>query len=193
MIMTDWPSVAAAAAVGAAGLYLGNSIHRRIRAEIDSHVAEKRFGSYAALWAKTKLASPMRTEPLSEAERETLFKDLTGWYYEAGNGMLLSQDVRNIYLKAKKNLTCPVDELQPESLRDRVRAGDTPDQVRGQASIDQLSILRTSMRADIKIYTSPYDEELDDEDIAFLVECNVDIGRSPWKDARTRASEPRDA
>jgi hypothetical protein len=63
------------------------------------------------------------------------------------------------------------------------RAGDA---VRGQASIDQLSLLRTSMRADIRIFTEPYDEDLSADDLAFLTASRVDLGRSPWRDAMKR-------
>jgi hypothetical protein len=56
------------------------------------------------------------------------------------------------------------------------------------AVLTQLSLLRTSMRADIRIFTEPYDEDLSDDDIAFLRACNVDLGRPPWRDAIARRS-----
>jgi hypothetical protein len=115
----------------------------------------------------------MRGAPLTPIERSQLFNKLTDWYYDGGQGMLLTEPTRNIYLRAKKNLTCPIEELVPESLAEQVaRDGDA---VRGQASIDQLSLLRTSMRADIRIYTQPYDEELSREDVAFLEACKVNV------------------
>jgi hypothetical protein len=134
----------------------------------------------------------MRLVPLTRAERSQLYDKLTDWYYDDGNGMLLTPATRNIYLKAKKNLTCPPEELVPESLVEQA-AHDDGDTVRGQASIDQLSLLRTSMRADIRIYTQPYDEELSTEDIAFLEASNVDVHSDPWRDARKRQSVHHDA
>lgn len=102
------------------GLYLGNSVRRRTHAEIESQVAEKRFGSYAVLWASTELASPTREEPLTSKERKQLFQDLTNRYSDDGHGMLLSEETRNMFLKAKKNLICAVDDIEPELLRKRL-------------------------------------------------------------------------
>ena len=65
---------------------------------------------------------------------------------------LLTEATRNIYLNAKRNLTCPPENLVPKTLAEQIiRDGDV---ARGQASIDQLSLLRTPMRADIGISLS---------------------------------------
>jgi hypothetical protein len=158
---------------------------------VEAKAAEKRFAAYAALWEKTKVASPMRGTPLTPDERSQLFDDLTDWYYDGGHGMLLTEQTRNIYLQAKKNLTCPANELEPGSLAERVSADG--DAARGAASIDQLSLLRTSMRADVEIYTHPYDESLSQDDVNFLQACNVDLGRPPWRDALARKGAHLDA
>jgi len=189
--LAEWLGIVVTAVLGVAALYYGQSLRRRMRAEVEAKVAEKRFAAYAALWAKTKTASPMRDTPLSQKDRSQLFKDLTDWYYDSGHGMLLSEQTRNIHLKAKKNLTCPLEALEPASLAERVALGDEAD--RSSANIDQLSLLRTSMRSDIQIYTQPYDEELSPEDIAFLEACKVDLGQPPWRDALPRESVPWDA
>ncbi len=189
--MTEWIGIAVTAVLTLAGLYFGNALRLKTRTEVEANVAEKRFAAYAALWAQTKTASPMRRVPLTRAERSQLYDQLTDWYYDGGNGMLLTEETRNIYLQAKKNLICPTEELVPESLVEQaVRDGDA---ARGQASIDQLSLLRTSMRADIRIYTQPYDEELSPEDIGFLKASKVDLRRPPWRDARKRQSAHHDA
>jgi hypothetical protein len=189
--LAEWLGIVVTAVLGIAALYYGQSLRRRMRAELEAKVAEKRFAAYAALWAKTKRASPMRDTPLSPEDRSQLFNDLTDWYYDSGHGMLLSEQTRNIYLKAKKNLTCPVEDLEPTSLAERVALGDDAD--RSSATIDQLSLLRTSMRSDVQIYTQPYDEELSPEDIAFLEACKVDVDQPPWRDAIPRGSAPSDA
>jgi hypothetical protein len=174
----------------AAALYFGNNLRRRTRAEVEANVAEKRLPAYAALWEKTKIASPMRGSPLTPAERSQLFDDLTDWYYDKGYGMLLTETTRNIYLKANANLTCPPERLVPALLQDRLAAGG--DSARGWASIDQLSLLRTSMRADVEIFTQPYDEELSPDDVAFLEASNVDLAVAPWREATRRESVHRD-
>lgn len=188
--MDEWAAIVVTAAVSLAGIYYGTNLRRRTRAEVEAKVAEKRLPAYAALWTKTKIASPMRSAPLTSTERADLFDDLTDWYYDGGHGMFLTEPTRNIYLRAKENLTCLDAELVPSSLRERVaQAGDS---VRGWAAIHQLSLLRTSMRADVEIFTQPYDEELSDEDVAFLEACKVDLSRPPWRGARRRESVRRE-
>ena len=106
--------------------------------------------------------------------------------------MLLTEQTRNVYLNAKRNLTCHDKELVPKSLAKRVLATrDDRESIRGQASIDQLSLLRTSMRADIRIFTEPYKESLKPEDTAFLTSCKIDLTRQPWMDALAHHSEQR--
>jgi hypothetical protein len=115
--------------------------------------------------------------------------------------MLLTEETRNIYLTAKKNLTCAVVDIEPELLRTRLRdkadhlraRGDSEDEIlrqlddlRGRASMLQLSLLRTSMRGDVAIFTSPYGEDLDEEDKAFLKACGTDPDQSPWRRRKPR-------
>lgn len=188
-VMAQWVGLAITAVLTLVGLYFANSLRLKTRAEIEAAVAEKRFAAYARLWAATKVASPMRGAPLTLAERSDLYDALTDWYYDDGDGMLLTEPTRNIYLRAKKNLTCSADEFIPASLADELAGSD--DAARGQASIDQLSLLRTSMRADLRIYTQPYDEELSVEDRAFLEAVNVDLHRLPWRDAVARREAHR--
>ncbi len=190
MSVSEWVGIAVTTILTLVGLYFANSLRLRTRAEIEKGVAEKRFAAYAKLWAHTKVASPMRGSPLTENERSDLYTTLTDWYYDDGNGMLLTEQTRNVYLNAKRNLTCLDKELVPESLAKRVLATrDDRESIRGQASIDQLSLLRTSMRADIRIFTEPYKESLKPEDTAFLTSCKVDLTQQPWTDALVHDSE----
>jgi hypothetical protein len=71
-----------------------------------------------------------------------------------------------------------------------VRASDDPDTVRGNASIRQLSLLRTQTRADIEIYSSPWGKPLEDDDEAFLKACEVDLGQEPWRSAARARRKP---
>jgi hypothetical protein len=89
--VADWINIVVTLVLGAVGLYLAHSFRRQIQAR----VAEKRFESYGRLWAELKVASPLRRltgeGPLSQDERRKLYDKLTDWYYDCGNGMLLSQ------------------------------------------------------------------------------------------------------
>jgi hypothetical protein len=48
--------------------------------------------------------------------RLALADRLTTWYYDCGNGMLLSETTRKIFLEAKHNLVRGDDDLTPMSL-----------------------------------------------------------------------------
>lgn len=96
--------------LGLIGLYFTNSYRRKITL----NVAEKRLLAYSSLWSRMVDASPVRVsewldQPLTQEEREKIFKEFTQWYYENGNGMLLGGNTRNLYLRVKDNLVCPIE------------------------------------------------------------------------------------
>jgi hypothetical protein len=195
--MTDWVDVGVTAvitaALGVAGLYFANSIRRRTNQETQLNVAAKRFEAYAALWAETKAAAGMRAltgqGALTLDERRRLAERLTDWYYDKGNGMLLSEETRKVFLEAKHNLIRPLQQLTPESLRQKIAASSKPEKLWGEASLRQISLIRNAMRADLAIYTSPAaaarrKRGLDDEDKAFLRAAEVDLNQRPWRASR---------
>jgi hypothetical protein len=193
-VLSDWPTIAVTAVLGLGGLYVGNSIHRKTRAEIESKVAERRLEAYYELWKKMKDAAPIRREdarPFDEDSRSRLYDQLTHWYFEEGNGMVLGEDTRRIYLRAKENLICDRDDLRPSSLRQCSQQAAAPNEndtdLKGDAldrarlSMRQLSLLRTSMRADLLVYSQPSGQRLSPEDKAFLKDCDVQTWRRPWR------------
>jgi hypothetical protein len=181
--VSDYVNIATTVGLGVAGLYFGQSLRRKTRAEIEAHVAERRLEAYSALWEATLVAAPSGRDALSANERRALHEEFTTWYFTGGHGMVLSEDTRNIYLTAKNNLTCDLEALQPESLRARLKAapGSSRDALRGAASVRQLSLLRTSMRADLLVYTGPWGQRLGTEDRHFLAACGVRRWRRPWR------------
>jgi hypothetical protein len=174
------------AVVSVVALYYRESLPRRVGGEIDLRVAEKRFDAYAALWEQTQDASPMVDEPLTEGTRARLFDEMTDWYFRGGRGMLLGEDARNIYLKAKANLTCADGDLRPEELARQVAAGAVD---RSALSKQQLSLLRAAIRADLRIFAEPYGPPAEEEreararGRAFLEDCGIDLTRKPWRNA----------
>lgn len=202
MALSDWASVAVTGGLGLAGLYFANSLKRRARQDLDREVADKRFVAYGSMWTYMIQASPMNAVELAEAshagsladggdaqddgrkiDRGKLFNDLTKWYYRAGHGMLLSQDARNIYLTAKANLVCAPDKFLPARAHAAVAEDVTE---RDRLIVRQLSLLRTAMRGDIAIYTTPWGSALTDEDVSFLYACGVDVSRDPWRGSLPR-------
>jgi hypothetical protein len=176
MAWSDWAGIATTGVLGAAGLYFANSVRRRARADLDREVAEKRFAAYGAMW--TELARAAAMSRGQDFDRDELFDGLTRWYYDGGNGMLLSRDARSIYLTAKNNLICPPDEFLPARARAAVANADDE---RRRLVVRQFSLLRTAMRADIALYTTPWGSPLTEDDIAFLLACGVDVGGEPWR------------
>jgi hypothetical protein len=55
--------------------------------------------------------------------------------------------------------------------------------------VRQFSLLRTAMRADIALYTTPWGSPLTEDDVAFLLACGVDVGREPWRRSALAADE----
>lgn len=176
-------SIAVTATLGVSGLYFGQSLRRRTRAEIEAQVAERRVQAYGELWQTTLAAAPSNGRAVTAAERILLHQQMTEWYFTKGNGMVLSEGTRAIYLTAKNNLECDVREVQPKTLRTALAAADAQqrDAMLGRAVVRQLSLLRTSMRADLLVYSGPWGRTLDAEDRRFLAACGISRWRRPWR------------
>jgi hypothetical protein len=177
-MLSDWADVGATLVLGLAGLYIAHSYQRQIRLTL----AEKRFASYARLWALTEMASPIRERPggvgpLTLDERQALHDCLTHWHYANGDGILLERESRDIYLTAKHNLVCQDADLLPPSLAKI----DGIAERRGSLSIRQLSLLRSQMRADLRIFARWYYRGLNQTDKEFLSYCRINLNKKPWK------------
>lgn len=174
---TAWASVSATVVVAVVGFVLARRIDRDMRLR----VAERRLVAYERLWAAMRPASPYDPPPHQDA-RGRLTAALTDWYYANGDGMLLPASTRSVYLRAKDNLVCPLDRLEPAAARRRL--AELPEQdrdrERGLLSQRQLSLLRTQMKGDIAVFGRPYGPSLGVEDVDFLVGCGVDVRRPPW-------------
>jgi hypothetical protein len=185
----DWAQLAVTALLGVVTVVVGVSIHLRRRQEVAVTVAKKRFDAYAALWQLIPYSPETRKlrndPPLSDADRTALFDRLTQWYYSAGNGMLLATDTRELYLTVKKNLICDAEEFVPAALRGRIRSSDAE---RSSVCVRQLSLLRSTMRADIEVFGRPWGKPLDEDDRAFLLACGV----RTWRLLRTRRDRLRE-
>lgn len=183
--------------LGFAGLYFANNYRRQVRLT----VSERRLQAYAKLWAVTKTASPSRMKTwdpssrsgsLSDEEREKIYFAFVWWYYTDGNGMLLGGSTRNLFLRAKDNLCCRILEFRPRLAREKLLtiARDTKlskderrkqiNELRGELSISQLSLLRTQMKADLEVYGRHYFGDLDKYQKALLKELGFRLWKRPW-------------
>jgi hypothetical protein len=159
-----------------AGLYFAYN-HRR---QVQLQITETRLKAYAGLWSMMEVAAPMRTPnggSLSAEERLRLFDHMTAWYFTGGNGMMLESVTREIYLRAKQNLVCPDEKLEPPDARASTKLSEKE---RGDLSINQLSLLRSQMKTDIEVYGVPFHADLSNSEREFLRLCGADLRRPPW-------------
>src|SRR5215203_2532428 len=93
-------------AVAVIGLVLAHGFRRQQRLRI----AERRVEGYRKLWGHMFVARPTRVEPpedlspLTPEEAAGLHGEMTKWYFQGGNGMLLPHDTREIYLAVKRRM-----------------------------------------------------------------------------------------
>jgi hypothetical protein len=170
-------------AIALLGFYFAHSLSRQVALR----VSERRLGAYSALWQITGVASPARLKeggagPLNSRERQLLHDKLAMWYYSEGNGMLLANGTRTMFLKVKDNLVRAPNELEPTSFSTEVlKAGlDQSEVIRGKRAIQQLSLLRTRMKADLGVFGIHYGGGLTDTDKDFLKDCGEFLWRRPW-------------
>jgi hypothetical protein len=95
--------------------------------------SEKRLDAYRSLWS---LMAPLSPQVGANLDRKVLVEAFRKWYYEFGNGLLLTWRAQNAYLVANELLS------KEEATEVEVRKA--------------FSTLRTQMKVDIDVYT---DEE----------------------------------
>jgi hypothetical protein len=160
-------------AVAVIGLYLAHSFSRQQRIKI----AEQRLDGYRKLWGHMFVARPSRVEPpenmspLTPREAAGLHGEMTKWYFEGGNGMLLRHDTREMYLAVKRRMGQYALESQS---RDSDQAGCRV--------MRDLSLLRSQMKSDLQIYGVFYFDTLNDGDRELIRTSGLDPERwgLPW-------------
>ncbi len=130
-------------------------------------------------------AGLIESQRLKLEDRDDLFDKMTGWYYGSGRGMMLGDDTRGIYLTAKKNLICEVEDFVPASAREQIRGSE---EERTSQCVRQLSLLRSAMRADFEVFGKPWGREINDRDREFILES----GARPSRLMRTRPARLRE-
>jgi hypothetical protein len=163
------------------GLYLAHSYRRQQRLRI----AERRLDAYGQLWELTEVARPTRVKdvsvdregPLTREEARELYHELTHWYFRSGNGLLLPDATKRLYLKVKARLGAYAE--------DDVASSDEE----GTRRIAELGLLRNQMRLDLDIYSVPYLSSPGPESRDVLEAAGIDPedwGTPPW---RTRIAD----
>ena len=96
-------------------------------------IAKSRLPSFTSLWEITEPTSPTRASELSKEERKKLDTALRAWYYKQGNGVFLTNEIRDTYLAARKCWKSDNDESEEEITK-------------------SFSRLRTDLKNEIGIY-----------------------------------------
>jgi hypothetical protein len=144
MADTIWAQLAGTVFLGIIGLWLAHNYRRQIRLKL----AERQLDAYTDLWTLTALATPDRKSPLDRAERQNMHDEMARWYHADGNGILVSVRTRDLFLGYKSNLVCPIGQIKPAALAERLSTlpEAEAERRRGCISNRQASLLRyTSM------------------------------------------------
>ena len=88
-----------------------------------------------------------------------------------------------MFLKVKDNLVRAPKELKPKSFSTEVLSAgvEKGERIRGQRAIEQLSLLRTRMKADLGVFGIHYGDGLEAPHISFLKDCGELLWRRPWR------------
>jgi hypothetical protein len=158
------------------GLHLAHSYRRQQRLRI----AERRLDAYGELWALMEVARPTRVKdvsvdregPLTRKEARKLYQEMTHWYFGSGNGLLVPDTTKQLYLEVKSRLGHYAE------------GGDPPSDTEGKKRIAELGLLREKMRLDLDIYSVPYLPSPDQESRKLLAAAGIDPkgwGVPPWR------------
>lgn len=129
-------------------------------------LAERRLESYERLWAVLRKAT-QTDESFGAPTRRRVHKLMTDWYYEHGDGIHLTADGQKIYLNARKNLVCKPASFFPATLANHLekKPARTRDREQGKLCQNQLSLLRTQLKKDVKFYGRPYGRKPNEDEL----------------------------
>jgi hypothetical protein len=180
MFDPNWAQVAGTVFLGLVGLWLAHNYRRQIGLQL----AERQVDAYVSLWAVIAAAMPMRMTPLDRVERQRMRDEMNRWYFDEGNGILLSTPARDLFVAVQSNLTCPIDLIRPPTLAaELARLSETEaERRRGCVCIRHASLLRTQMKTDLNLHLGlSYYSGLRPADRDFLRSCGLSPWRRPWR------------
>jgi hypothetical protein len=137
------------------------------------------------------------TGALTRKEAQTLYADLSAWYYGSGNGMFFTKTTAGLYAEVRKRL---IDYALGGG---KYPMGDT-DTERAARCMKYFSVFRQQMRLDLEIISgrTSYYETLDEGEKELLRQAgirNPDIWGVPWhrrllgQRVKTREAQTRES
>jgi hypothetical protein len=119
---------------------------------------------------------------MTRDEASKLYREITDWYFDSGNGMMLTSATSSMYVEAKRRLA----EFAAEG------AAPEPDwHDSSERRLRELSLLRTQMKSDLSVYGRFYPGSLSAEDESFVRCCGLNPkrwARPPLHRVRERAT-----
>jgi hypothetical protein len=181
MVVATWAQVAGAIFLGFVGLWLAHNYRRQIRLKL----AKRQVDAYVDLWKLTAGATPSQTTSLDQIQRQELYESITDWYYREGNGIFVPVVTRNLLLAYRSNLICPVEQMMPSVVAERLAQlpGVEAERCRGCISARHAILLRNQLKNDLDLHSSfvLYPNELHPDDVAFLKSCGWSPRWLPWR------------
>ena len=183
MIDATWAQLGGTIFLGAIGLWLTYNFRRQVRLKL----ADRQLDAYMSLWKITAIAAHTRSTPLDGTEQRKLYDEMTRWYHDNANGILISMRARNLFLAYQHNLICSIDDLIPRYLADQLSAMPIVDAEsrRGCINCRHANLLRNQMKDDLVLHSAfviYYKNRSDDR--AFLRSCGLLPWRHPWRSYR---------
>lgn len=174
--LSHWSQALGALFIGVVGLWVAHSYRRQVKVKL----AERLADSYSALWELTRAASTNRRNLQAAEDRAEMDQLMESWYFDNGNGLLMSKPSRILFFHIKKNLIAPLPDVVPESLAERLSRLD-PEQAesaRACACNRQFSMLRTQLKDDLAIYRGKSHQRHRRKDERDLLKmCGIGRGR----------------
>lgn len=185
--LSQWSQPLGALFLGLVGLRVAHSYRRQVKVKL----AERLADSYSSLWELTRATSPTLLGLPSGQNLAEIDELMENWYFENGNGLLMSKSSRILFFHIKTNLTTPPSTLVPESLSRHTSKLDAEKakSARSCACDRQMSILRTQLKDDLAIYRGTSHQRhrrKDERDLLSM--CKISCGPLPFR--RIKNSTP---
>ena|SRR5215469_12346160 len=169
-------SVIAAAAVvlSGVGLWAAQNYRRQLRVKL----AEQLFKAYISLWEITGQLTMRTAVTMDATKRKTIATAMEDWYFSRGYGLLMPPTTRKLYFAIMQDLSFPLEEAVPESLRKKVLRlpKERHNLVMACACQRYLSLLRTQLKDDLAVYGRISNRRRISDERELLSSCGISPG-----------------
>ncbi|MGH3564689.1 MAG: hypothetical protein ACRDRH_01370 [Pseudonocardia sp.] len=180
-LVTGWAQVVATLFLGLVGFFVANSYRRQVKVKLSEKLTE----SYMELWRLTEVSFINRegSSFMTRDEMAELASQMKKWYFDRGNGLLISNAYRVIFFVVYDNLRVDRSLVQPLRLKAWLvqLPIDAAERMQSCACSRQLSRLRAQMKFDLGAYQDLghlRDNRRDERDLFAM--AGVRVGPPKW-------------